>query len=74
MRARPITHDDLRGLPGLRRTAADAIIAAQPRTVLELLRLRDVGRKTARVLLTAGLISDPEGVQLRSRFDLEPPP
>lgn len=71
MRARPITHDDLRGLPGLRRAAAEAIVAAQPRTVLELLRLGHVGRKTAKVLLRAGLVSDPEGVQTRSRFDFE---
>ena len=74
MRARPITHDDLRGLPGVRRAAVDAIVTAQPRTVLEVLRLRDVGRKTAKVLLDAGLISDPEGVQTRSRFDFDPLP
>lgn len=74
MRARPITHDDLRGLPGLRRTAAAAIVEAQPRTVLELLRLRDVGRKTAKELLRVGLVSDPEGVQSRSRFDFDPLP
>ena len=74
MHARAITHEDLRRLSGLRRASVDALVGAQPRTVLELLRLRDVGRKTAKVLLEAGLISDPEAVQTRSRFDFDPLP
>jgi hypothetical protein len=69
-RTRPIIADDLRGLPGLRRAAIDAIVATQPATVLDTLRIRDVGRKTTQALLDAGLITDPEGVQRRSVYDV----
>ena len=67
---RTIRLDDLKGLPGLRRVAADAILAHQPRTVAEAIRLRDVGRKTARALLEAGLITDPEDAMHRSIYDI----
>lgn len=70
VRSRPLVADDLRGLPGLRRSAIDALVAAQPTTVLEALRHRHVGRKTTRVLLAAGLLEDPEGVQRRSVYDV----
>lgn len=69
---RTIRLDDLKGLPGLRRVAADAILAHQPRTVAEAIRLRDVGRKTARALLEAGLITDPEDAMHRSIYDIPP--
>lgn len=70
MRPRPIEPADLRGLPGLRRSAIAALIAAQPKTVLEALRLRHVGRRTTRALLDGGLITDSEGVQRRSVYDV----
>lgn len=68
---RRITTEDLRGLRGLRRTAARAILASQPRTVLSALRIRDVGRKTAKALLEVGLITDPDDAMHRCVFDLE---
>jgi hypothetical protein len=58
-----ITAEHLVGLPGLRRRARDALLAAQPRTVGEALRLPDVGRKTTRQLLALGLLTDEEQVQ-----------
>jgi hypothetical protein len=47
--------------------AVDALMRAQPETVLEALRLPDVGRKTTKRLLEAGLLTDPEQVQQRAR-------
>ena len=44
MTGRPITHGDLAGLPGLRRSAATALVAQQPATVAEALAIPDVGR------------------------------
>ena len=67
----------LTGLPGLRRTACEALIATQPATVAEALAIADVGRKTTKYLLRVGLISDPEGMQrasLASRTRLRPTP
>lgn len=62
-----ITADALRGLPlVLRRRAAAALLARQPATVREALMLPDIGRKTTRVLLAAGLLADPDQVQGRS--------
>jgi hypothetical protein len=63
---RPITRDDLRGQPGLSRAASDALLAQQPRTVMQALVMHGVGRKTTRRLLALGLLTDPEGVQMRS--------
>ncbi|MCK5798802.1 MAG: hypothetical protein KAI47_16530 [Deltaproteobacteria bacterium] len=57
-------------LPGLRRAAADAILAHQPRTVAQAIQLPDVGRKIARVLLEAGLITDPEDAMHRSSHNI----
>jgi hypothetical protein len=62
----PITLADLEHLPGLRRAAKARLVAEQPRTVLECLALGDVGRKTTRQLLKAGLVTDPEGIQKRN--------
>jgi len=69
-RSRPLTADDLSGLPGLRRSAIAALVASQPATVLDALRHRYVGRSTTRALLAAGLLTDPEGVQHRSVYDV----
>jgi hypothetical protein len=57
---------DLDGLPGLRRHARAALLAAQPATVMEALSLRDVGRSTTRHLLKLGLLTDPVDVQNHS--------
>lgn len=65
--ARAISPNDLRGQPGLARAARDALLALQPATVLEALRVRGVGRKTTARLLALGLLTDPEGVQDRAR-------
>jgi hypothetical protein len=67
----PIITEHLVGLLGLGRAPAQALLAAQPRTVLEALRIHGVGRKTTRRLLDLGLLGDPEGVQHRSRTDEE---
>jgi hypothetical protein len=58
---RHITEDDLRGLPGVRRSSIAAIVARQPRTVRECIAIVDVGRKTAKRLLQSGLLTDPDG-------------
>ncbi len=63
MTRRPISPGDLEGLPGLRRSAAAAMVAKQPATVAEALAIPDVGRKTTKYLLRVGLISDPERAQ-----------
>lgn len=62
-----ITEDDLRGLPGLRGSAIEELVSKQPQTVREALAIADVGRKTTRHLLELGLLTDPDGVQGRSR-------
>lgn len=62
----PITATHVRGLPGLRLAARDVILAAQPTTVLEALRIPGVGRTTTGHLLELGLLADPEGVQERT--------
>jgi len=62
----PITAEHLAGLPGLRHTARDALVARQPKTVLEALSIPDVGRKATKHLLAAGLVTDPERVQTRT--------
>ena len=62
---RPITHDDLRGQPGLSRAAINALVAQQPETVLKARMMHGVGIKTTRRLFALGLITDPEGVQNR---------
>jgi len=61
-----ITAEHLTGLPGLRREARDALVARQPRTVLEALGIPDVGRKATSYMLAAGLLTDPERVQTRT--------
>jgi len=63
---RAIMLDDLRGQPGLSRVACDALVALQPRTVLQALRIHGVGRKTTKRLLALGLLNDPEGLQNRT--------
>lgn len=60
-----IRAEHLEGLPGLRRTAREAILARQPETVLQALSIPDVGRKTLRHLFELGVISDPAGLQGR---------
>ena len=55
----------LQGRPGLSRSARDALLALQPVTVLEALRVRGVARKTTARLLALVLLTDPEGVQHR---------
>jgi hypothetical protein len=62
-----ITPDHLRGIPGLRRRSRDALLTLQPTTALDALRIPDVGRRTTRRLLALGLLTDPDGVQRRSR-------
>jgi len=64
--SRPIIAEHLARLPGLRNAARQRLIAAQPATVLEALRIPDVGRRTTRRLLTLGVLSDPEPAQNRS--------
>jgi len=61
-----ITAEHLTGMPGLRREARDALVARQPRTVLEALGIPDIGRKATSYLLAAGLLTDPERVQTRT--------
>lgn len=63
---RAITLDDLRGQPGLARVACDALVALQPTTALQALRIHGVGRKTTKRLLALGLLNDPEGLQNRT--------
>lgn len=70
MRSQPIEPADLPGHRGLRRSAIAALVAAQPETVLDALRHRRVGRQTTRVLLDAGPLTDAEGVQRRSVYDV----
>jgi hypothetical protein len=65
--ARPLSTDDLRGQPGLSRTARDALVVLQPATVVMALGIHGVGRKTTKRLLALGLLTDPEGVQTRAR-------
>jgi len=60
-----LTRDDLYGHPGLSRAACDALLAQQPSTVLQALRIHGVGRKTTNRLLALGLLTDPEGLQNR---------
>jgi len=65
--AKSITADDLRGLPGLTRAACNDLLARQPTTVREALRIHGIGRKTTRILLALGLIIDPDRIQSRPR-------
>ncbi len=65
---RSITAKHLAGLRGLRQAARLALIARQPRTVLDALSIPDVGRKATRHLLAAGLLTDPERVQTRPPY------
>ena len=66
----PITAGHVAGLPGLRQAARLALVARQPRTVLEALRIPEVGRKATRHLLAAGLLTDPDRVQTRPPIDV----
>ncbi|MEI8258719.1 MAG: hypothetical protein WCJ30_23860, partial [Deltaproteobacteria bacterium] len=66
LKARPaatprIRPEHLDGILGLRVAARTAILARQPATVLDLLVIPDVGRKVARRLLNAGIVTDPHG-------------
>ena len=71
MTRRPITADDVRGLPGLRRVARDVLLATQPTTLRQALRIPDVGRSTAKHLLALGLLDDPEDLQHKSEAQVE---
>lgn len=62
-----ITLDAFTGWPGVNRRTAAELVAAQPRTVLQALGIRGVGRKTARRLLQLGLLIDPDAVLTRAR-------
>lgn len=69
-----ITARALAGLPGFRRSAQEAqeaLIAGQPRTVIEALKIPYVARKTTRHLLRLGLLTDPEGMQTRTMAQVE---
>lgn len=66
-----ITAQSLAGLPGFRRSAQEALIAGQPQTVMEALKIPYVARKTTRHLLRLGLLTDPEGMQTRTRAQVE---
>lgn len=56
---------ELHGFPGLSMKARDAVLARQPKTVLEALRIPGVGRSTTRKLLDLGVLTDADGVQER---------
>lgn len=63
-----LTHHHLQGWPGLSQSARDGLVARQPKTVLDALRIPGVGRKTTARLLALGLLlRDPHGVQSRAR-------
>lgn len=66
-----LTEAHLQGQPGLSRAARYALLALQPATVFEALRVRGVARKTTARLLALGLLADPEGVQHRPRTAME---
>jgi hypothetical protein len=55
----------LQGLPGLSRASRDRLLQLQPATVFEALKIHGVGRNTTKKLIASGLLSDPEGVQIR---------
>ena len=57
-----ITMDDLRGEPGFSHAASQLLVELQPTTILQALRMRGVGRKTATRLFALGLLTDPEGL------------
>jgi hypothetical protein len=65
-RLSPVTEDDLRSVPGLRREARATLVAEQPATVLQALSIPGVGRGSTRRMLERGILTDPEGVQGRS--------
>lgn len=69
MRTRPITDEDLAGLPGLREQVRVGLLDRQPSTVFEALCIRGVGRATTRELLRRGVLTDPEGLQRGSFND-----
>ena len=64
---RHIESHHVEGLPGLSRQAQARLLAEQPRTVRDALRIPGVGRKTTRHLLDEGVIDDPDGLQPGSR-------
>ena len=70
-RSVPLTAAHLEGLPGLRRKARAALLAAQPTTALEALSVADIGRKTTQHLVDLGLLTDPIGVQKHSLCAIE---
>ena len=69
-RRKKITIDHLFGMPGLSEETRDKLLAVQPKTVADALRIRGVGRKTTRKLLELGLLTDPDGAQTGERPDL----
>ena len=60
---RRIREDDLRAQPGLSRAATEALVAAQPATVREALKIPGVGRKTTRRLIELGVVTDSDDTQ-----------
>ena len=64
--SRALTLNDLRGQPGFSRAARDTLLRLQPTTVLQALRIKGVGRKTANRLFALGLLTDPEGLRTRA--------
>lgn len=58
-----ITAEHLDGFRGLSMKSRAELLAKQPKTVLEALRIEGVGRKTTKRLLELGVLEDPEGVQ-----------
>lgn len=59
-RRRPLTVENLQGLPYLRRKTRDTLIAIQPATVFEALILSGIGWGIAGLLFRRGLLVDPE--------------
>jgi hypothetical protein len=60
---RSIIAEDFRGQRGLRHTTLNAVLSQQPKTVLQALGIRGVGRKLTKRLLKLGLLTDLERVQ-----------
>lgn len=58
--------NDLHGQRGRSRAARASVLRQQPTTVLQALRIHGVGRCTTRRLLTRGLLTDPDNVQVRA--------
>lgn len=60
---RPITAEDVSGIPGLRRDVVAELLRRQPHTVRDALSIPGVGRATTRRLMERGLLVDLDCVQ-----------